>query len=107
MHIIKQQKQGSRLQWNLIETLNKIAESAVLFSQQNRDLLDLHIVVTDFILPAHPACWISNPARHIRKQMAIGGESGKMLAVWDIASNQVACYCSYYCLIFIIWFVIL
>jgi len=27
--------------------------------------------------------------------MAIGGESGEMLAVWDIASNQVACYCSY------------
>jgi len=34
--------------------------------------------------------------------MAIGGESGKMLAVWDIASNQVACYCSYYCFMFII-----
>jgi hypothetical protein len=30
-----------------------------------------------------------------------------MLAVWDIAINQVACYCSYYCFMFIIWFVIL
>ncbi len=26
--------------------------------------------------------------------MAIGGKFGAMLAVWDIASNQVACYCS-------------
>jgi hypothetical protein len=33
--------------------------------------------------------------------MAIGGESGKMLAVWDIAINQIACYCSYYCFMFI------
>ena len=34
--------------------MNKIAESAVLFSQQNRDLLDLHIVVTDVFLASPP-----------------------------------------------------
>ena len=39
---------------------------------------------------------------HIRKQMAIGGEFGAMLAVWDIASNQVACSWSYYCFRFIL-----
>ena len=33
---------------------------------------------------------------HIRKQMAIGGEFGTVLAVWDIASNRVTCYCSYH-----------
>jgi hypothetical protein len=82
--------------------LNKIAESAVLFSQQNRDLLDLHIVVTDFFFTSPPGLLNFKSARHIRKQMAIGGESGEMLAVWDIASNQVACYCSYYCLMFLI-----
>ena len=30
--------------------MHKIAESAVLYSQQNRDLLDLHFVITDFFL---------------------------------------------------------
>ncbi len=161
-------------------SLNIIAESAVLCcSQQNRDLLDLHIVVTDFYLfnppgqlnfkssPSHSstdgdwrrirrnACCLGNRQQpgclllillsfhadnlgcnsvgtasetnvttmlksfatmvchniahdilmnhqfrrlqiwllqlHIRKQMVIGGEFGAMLAVWDIASNKVAC----------------
>ena len=48
---------GSRFQCSFIdfiETLNKIAESAVLFSQQNRDLLDLHVVVTDFFFTSPP-----------------------------------------------------
>jgi len=113
VHIIQQQKLGSRLQWDLIETLNKIAESAVLCcSQQKRDLLDLQIVVTDFFCNSahrvpHPASWISNPARRIRKQMAIGGEFGAMLAVWDIACNQVACYCSNYSFMLTISVVIL
>ena len=44
---------------------------------------------------------------HIRKQMAIGGKFGEMVAVWDIASNQVACYCSSHCFMLIIWVVIL
>ncbi len=82
VHIIQQQKLGSRLQWDLIKTLDKIAESAVLCcSQQNRDLLDLHIVVTNLFYSAHLASWISNLACHICEQMVIGGEFGTMLAV--------------------------
>jgi len=170
---------------NLIKPLNKLAESDVLCcSQQNRDLLDLHIVVTDFffqptwpvefeIQPVaflirwrcefgamlagyrqQPGCLLlfllslraynlgcnsvgtdtnvttmlkcfatmvyhniahdilmSHQFRrlqiwllqlHIRKQMATSGEFCAMLAVWNIASNQVACYCSCHCFMLII-----
>ena len=44
---------------------------------------------------------------HVRKQMTIGSELGAMLAVWDIASNQIACYCSYHRFMLKIWVVIL
>jgi hypothetical protein len=39
--------------------------------------------------------------------MANGGEFGAMLAVWNIASNQVACYFSYFHFVLIAWVVIL
>ena len=79
VHIIQQQKLGSRLQWDLIETSNKIAESAVLCcSQQNRDLLDLHIVVTDFFFqPTWPVEFEIQPVAFLIRWRC---EFGAMLA---------------------------
>jgi hypothetical protein len=54
--------------------LNKIAASAFLFSQQNRDLLDLHIVVTDFFFnqPTRPVEFQIQPVTFANRWRRIG-----------------------------------